>query len=671
MSQNFIEELKNRISILDLISQKIKLKKHGNAWLGLCPFHSEKTPSFNVSTDKGVYHCFGCGAHGDIISFVTQYNNCTFKEAVEHLANKYAMTLPDNFSGQKIEKNAIYDVLEYAKEFYKKNLKNMDKDFENNFSHKRLTINPKEYLLNRNISQASQEVFEIGFAYDDDKLLKALLKNFAKEDVINSGIFMQNDYGTLKNRFFNRIMFPIIDNHNRCVGFGGRALNSDNMPKYLNSPETSVFFKSKILYGYNVAKKNKAKEIVICEGYLDVISMHQIGISGAVSTLGTSIHEEQMKLCWNVCNYPIIALDADAPGIKAAYRWMDKILSNLIPGKSFKFAILPEGCDPDDLVQQNKEQELMAFLSDAIPCIQWLMQGAFLIFPHSTPEEITFIYQMIDEKITLINNLDMKSLYRNEIFKMKREFLKTNYYFKPQGIEKNHQNSNNNFGSNNLNLRNSNSNFSSNYNNSTFSQSNNYNNFSSNNNINGYSINYHNNNQKRIKSTNHKNFSIDLNANCAISKPNLNEETFLVHLLIVILVNNLQIIDHVIERFVTIEYDQGVLIQIQNFIKANYLQTTFIKEDVLANLDQKSWDDIENNIEKMTSLMLDLKNNKEHEIILKRWNDVWNKYSTIPSMTNDLQNTLNDIKYKPTMEQWNKLKILKQELLSQKNNIKK
>lgn len=342
MQKDFIDFLKGRASALDIVPKYVKLTKKGKDWFGRCPFHSEKTGSFKVDADSGLYYCFGCGAHGDIINFVMEMEKLSFAEAVKHIADMYGIQIPEdreNFRPEDDIKNKMYAVMEIAKEFFVHQL-------NSNFGRE-----AKEYLKNRNVSDESISKFQLGFAANEEKLLEQLKNNgFSEEIMIKTGLFLKNQYKHgLISKFSGRITFPIIDYKGKCVGFGGRIIKKIDAAKYINSPETEIFVKNHQLYGYPLARKSKSREIILVEGYLDVIAMHQAGFDATVAPLGTAISETQISMCWRVCDNPIICLDGDSAGVKASFRWLDKILPVLIPGKSFKFVRLPQGSDPDSL----------------------------------------------------------------------------------------------------------------------------------------------------------------------------------------------------------------------------------------------------------------------------------------------------------------------------------
>ena len=404
MQKDFIDFLKGRASALDIVPKYVKLTKKGKDWFGRCPFHSEKTGSFKVDADLGLYYCFGCGAHGDMINFVMEMEKLSFAEAVKYIADMYGIQVPEDretFRSEDDIKNKMYTVMEIAKEFFVHQL-NSDSGRE-----------AKEYLKNRNISDESISKFQLGFAFNEEKLVDQLKKNgFSEEIIIKTGLFFKKQYkNELSSKFSGRITFPIIDYKGKCVGFGGRIIKKIDAAKYINSPETEIFVKNHQLYGYPLARKSKSREIILVEGYLDVIAMHQAGFDATVAPLGTAISETQINMCWRVCDNPIICLDGDSAGVKASFRWLDKILPVLIPGKSFKFARLPQDSDPDSLILNDQREIISSSLNNALSLSDWMWEGAFLLYPSETPEQKAAIIKMLKEKTEQIKDGSIQRLY--------------------------------------------------------------------------------------------------------------------------------------------------------------------------------------------------------------------------------------------------------------------
>ena len=424
MQKDFIDFLKGRASALDIVPKYVKLTKKGKDWFGRCPFHSEKTGSFKVDADLGLYYCFGCGAHGDMINFVMEMEKLSFAEAVKHIADMYGIQVPEDretFRPEDDIKNKMYAVMEIAKEFF---VHQLNSDFGRE---------AKEYLKNRNISDESISKFQLGFAFNEEKLVDQLKKNgFSEEIIIKTGLFFKKQYkNELNSKFSGRITFPIIDYKGKCVGFGGRIIKKIDAAKYINSPETEIFVKNHQLYGYPLARKSKSREIILVEGYLDVIAMHQAGFDATVAPLGTAISETQINMCWRVCDNPIICLDGDSAGVKASFRWLDKILPVLIPGKSFKFARLPQDSDPDSLILNDQREIISSSLNNALSLSDWMWEGAFLLYPSETPEQKAAIIKMLKEKTEQIKDGSIQRLYiqymkqkENELYRYKGKTFK-------------------------------------------------------------------------------------------------------------------------------------------------------------------------------------------------------------------------------------------------------
>lgn len=406
MNKDFVEYLKSRISIVDIVSARIRLHKIGNVWKALCPFHKEKTGSFHVDESKGLYHCFGCGAGGDSIKFVMEYEKVSFMEAIEIIANQYGIDVPRNETVPKEDPQAkLFEIMNYSKNYFLESLNSQNGSIA------------KDYLSLRKINKDQIEKFQLGFAPANSDLYNRLKKKgFANDELVRTGIFVKSSYkNEFVNRYRGRLIFPIIDFRDKCVGFGGRILEKSEKAKYINSPETEIYKKSQQLYGYNLARKGESRQIIISEGYLDVISLHQAGFDGAVAPLGTAISAAQINMCWRVCNDPIIALDGDSAGIKASYRWIDRILEHLEPGKSFKFAALPQGADPDILVYNDQISAITEAMNNAIPLSQWLWEGGFSLFPSETPEQKAELIEMLIQKAESIKNTSIKNFYIQDI----------------------------------------------------------------------------------------------------------------------------------------------------------------------------------------------------------------------------------------------------------------
>ena len=357
--QTFIDDLIARADIVELIGRRVRLKRQGREFASLCPFHNEKTPSFTVSPQKQFFHCFGCGAHGTALGFVMRYEHLDFPQAVEQLAGELGIEVPHTAAADN--PNApLYEVLARAQRFYATEL-----------LHDRRA---QEYLDARGLSTAREE-YGMGYApADGDRLLAALAQaDIAPKTGLAAGLIASNDRGPY-DRFRDRLMFPIRDNRGRTVGFGGRALGKARA-KYLNSPETAVFHKGRLLYGLFEARQRERRlqQLVVVEGYLDVIGLAVAGFGTAVATLGTAVTEAQAEALFRTgASEVVFCFDGDEAGLHAAWRAMEQVLPVLGPDRSVHFVFLPPGEDPDSLVQKSGVGAFEAELARARPLSTYL-----------------------------------------------------------------------------------------------------------------------------------------------------------------------------------------------------------------------------------------------------------------------------------------------------------
>jgi len=346
---HFLEELKSRVGLADVIGKRVKLTRKGREHTGLCPFHKEKTPSFTVNEDKGFYHCFGCQAHGSVFDFVMETEGLEFRDAVEKLAAMAGMSVPqDSPEARERERRrrTLIDVTEAAAQHFERML------------HMPEGRGALTYLKDRGLSDETVQRFRLGFAPERGDSLKSALarEGISPEQMIAAGLLIKptEDRGRglePYERFRGRVMFPIADRQGRIIAFGGRALG-DREPKYLNSPETPLFHKGRELYGLDLAlpAARKADTIIVTEGYMDVIALSQAGLTHAVAPLGTALTEDQMRLLWRAVREPVLCFDGDAAGARAAAKAAVNALPMLKPGYGLRFASLPAGEDPDSLV---------------------------------------------------------------------------------------------------------------------------------------------------------------------------------------------------------------------------------------------------------------------------------------------------------------------------------
>ena len=347
--QPFIDDLLARTDIVDLIHGYVPLKKAGHNYQALCPFHDEKTPSFSVNQDRQFYHCFGCGASGNAISFMMNYNRMDFVDVIEELATRAGLTVPHEGTAQarkaKEDLTELYELMELVINFYRKQLQD----------HPQSGC-AVEYLQHRGITDEIASKYELGYAPDDwDCLIRNLGKSEpARDRLYKTGMTIRRDNGSYYDRFRQRIMYPIRDQRGRAIGFGGRIIDSGN-PKYLNSPETSIFHKGRELYGLYQARQTtrNPERLYVVEGYMDVLALSQYGVPNCVATLGTAATREHMERVFRTTSEVVFCFDGDDAGGKAAWRALEITLPLLRDGREVYFMFLPEGQDPDDYIRSN------------------------------------------------------------------------------------------------------------------------------------------------------------------------------------------------------------------------------------------------------------------------------------------------------------------------------
>ena len=357
----FIDQVLASTDIVELIKEKVALSKNGTNYKGLCPFHNEKTPSFNVSSNKQFYHCFGCGASGDAIKFLTEHDHLTFIEALSKLAQAANIEMPDSTKKNDTTYN-LFISNKKAADFYNKTLKS------NNDAN--------AYLSKRDINQTMIETFQIGLANDSwDDLTKIFTKEKIIENALEAGLLIKSN-NKIYDRFRNRIMFPIRNSTGNIIGFGGRIFNQQDGAKYLNSPETKLFHKSYELYGLYESKKSISQEdkVLIVEGYTDVIGLHNSGIKNCVATLGTAFTKFHFKKIIRYTNNITFCFDGDVAGKSAAWKAINNCLPELKDGVQLSLIFLPEGSDPDTFVKEEKD-EFLNLINNAMPLSQFIIQS--------------------------------------------------------------------------------------------------------------------------------------------------------------------------------------------------------------------------------------------------------------------------------------------------------
>jgi len=405
----FLDELRLRVRLTDVVGRKVKLVRKGRESGGLCPFHNEKTPSFTVNDDKGFYHCFGCGAHGNVIDFVMHTEGLAFPEAVERLVGEAGMTMPafsDGDRAQDDRRRGQHEVMEIAAAWYQAQLA--------------ATIgrNARDYVEKRGLAAETVKTFRLGFAPEARTAFKdaMLARKLDEQTLVDTGMLIKpEDGGATYDRFRDRVMFPITDPQGRIVGFGGRALG-DAPAKYLNSPETSLFHKGRLLYNHAAARAaaRAAERVVVAEGYMDVIAMAQAGLKEGVAPLGTAVTEDQLALLWRMAPEPVFCFDGDAAGLRAAERVLLKALPLLKAGHSLRFATLPKGEDPDTLIRSQGAGAMRDVLERATPLIDMLWEVELARQPADTPERRAGLKARLRERVSEIADPDVRGFYRAE-----------------------------------------------------------------------------------------------------------------------------------------------------------------------------------------------------------------------------------------------------------------
>lgn len=406
----FLDEIRARVPVSDVVGRSVKLIKRGREHQGLCPFHSEKSPSFTVNDDKAFYHCFGCGAHGDVIRYLTEKNGLGFIEAVGQLANEAGLDMPQQSQENRaVEETArgLIDLMEAAAQWYQAMLRDPAGE------------GARAYIEMRALKPETVKTFELGFAPDGRQRLRQAMqaKGWSDAQLVETGLaILPEGGGEPYDRFRGRLMFPIRDARGRCIAFGGRALSPDAKAKYLNSPETPLFHKGNTLYNMHLARKAAydTGQLVIAEGYMDVIAMAQAGFAAAVAPLGTALTEQQMTLAWRMADEPILCFDGDKAGVRAASRSAERALPLVKPGKSLRFALLPEGKDPDDLIRSEGAGALSQLLEKADPLAQTLWTFATQGKDTSTPERRAAMQKDVYDLVRQIADPSVRGYYETD-----------------------------------------------------------------------------------------------------------------------------------------------------------------------------------------------------------------------------------------------------------------
>lgn len=404
---SFLDEIRARINASEVVRRKVALKSNGREHSGLCPFHKEKSPSFTVNDEKGFYHCFGCGAHGDIIKFTMETEGLSFPEAIEQLANQAGLAMPKMSAAEEFREkqtSSLHDIMNLAKNWFIERLYAPEGRIA------------REYLEKRQLSKDAINLFALGYAPESRHGLRDFLKtkNISDSQMFDCGLLSKNERGEIYDKFRGRLMFPIFDVRGHTIAFGGRTLG-DGQPKYLNSPETQLFKKGDVLYNENLARKASFKtgRLVITEGYMDVIALYMAGIREVVAPLGTAITERQLARMWNLSKEPIMCLDGDSAGQRAMLRAANLATPLLKAGHSLKFASMPKGLDPDDVIKAGGVEKMAELLRKSTQLSEVLWHNELEKIGTNTPESRALLEKNLDAMAESIKDKNVASHYKN------------------------------------------------------------------------------------------------------------------------------------------------------------------------------------------------------------------------------------------------------------------
>jgi DNA primase len=419
LTPQWLDELRSRVTLSSLVGRTVKVTRAGREFKACCPFHNEKSPSFTINDEKGFYHCFGCGAHGDAIRWMTEHRGLSFMDAVKELAGEAGLDVPapDPRAAQKAEEqSSLRDVVQDAAAWFSYQL-----DIGSGGK-------ARDYLARRGISDATRKAFSFGLAPDSRTALKEALSKYPTPMLVESGMLIQVDNKDPYDRFRGRLMIPIRDARGRVIAFGGRILG-DGEPKYLNSPDTPLFDKGRTLFNLDKASpaSRRTNRVIVVEGYMDVIALAEAGIEDAVAPLGTALTEQQITMLWRMVAVPILCFDGDAAGQKAAMRAATRALPMLQPGHSLAFAAMPQGQDPDDVVRSKGSDGFNTLLGEAQPLVDKLWSYEVAAGPLETPEERAALKARLLAHADAIQDPDVRHHYReafrqriDELFARKR-----------------------------------------------------------------------------------------------------------------------------------------------------------------------------------------------------------------------------------------------------------
>jgi DNA primase len=425
---SFKDEIRARVPVSEVVGKRVKLKKHGREWVGLSPFTVEKTPSFTVNDQKQFYHCFSSNKHGDVFNFLMETEGLSFPEAAERLAAMAGLPLPvnDRESEEREKKRAsLNEVLALAARYFEETLQS------------RSGAKARGYLADRRIDPKAQQEFGLGYSTAERFALRDALaaKGVTADQMIATGLLIHGEDITVPyDRFRDRVMFPVHDRSGRVIGFGGRAMEAGAPAKYLNSPETELFHKGSVLFNHHRARKSAHDkgEVIAVEGYVDVIAMTSAGFPHTVATCGTALNGDQCELLWRMAGEPILCFDGDKAGRKAAFRAIDIALPLIGPGKSLRFALLPEGQDPDDLVRSAGAPAVEEALKGAKPLAEMLFSSETEGQVLDTPERRAAIERRLFERVATIADEPLRRHYREDLQKRLAVFFAVDRAARPR-----------------------------------------------------------------------------------------------------------------------------------------------------------------------------------------------------------------------------------------------